>query len=134
MQKTGVVKEVCEDGFALVQVIRKSACSGDCSHCGGCASFQQELTVKAVNGIAAKVGDRVLLESDSGAVLGAAVLVYFLPILSFFAGYAFGCLLSWRPGLLGFIGFLLGVGLVVLSEKKLSMKKLQSRIVGLEEL
>ena len=37
------------------------------------------------------MGERVLIEGETGKVLGMAVLVYVLPIVLFFIGYALGC-------------------------------------------
>ena len=42
---------------------------------------------------ALKPGERVLIEGETGQVLGLAVLVYVLPIVLFFVGYVLGSLL-----------------------------------------
>ena len=63
---------------------RRSACGHDCAKCGGCGGLEtQTLYVTAFNGVAAQVGDRVLLEGETGRVLGIAVLVYLLPVVLF---------------------------------------------------
>ena len=63
--------------MAEVEVTRRSACGHDCAKCGGCGGLEtQTLYVTAFNGVAAQVGDRVLLEGETGRVLGIAVLVY----------------------------------------------------------
>lgn len=127
--------ELREDGTALVSVERRSACSGDCSHCGGCASFTQELTAEARNPIGAQVGDRVVLETGSSEVLGAVLLVYLLPVAAFFLAYALGSFLGTRPGLWGLAGTLVAIGAVLLGERKLARKrKVFSTIVRLEEI
>ena len=38
----------------------------------------------------AGIGDRVLIEGETGRVLGLAALVYMLPLVLFFIGYAIG--------------------------------------------
>ena len=135
MEQKGRVAEVRGDGTALVLVERRSACSGDCDHCGGCASFKQELKAEAINAIGAQVGDRVVLETGSGSVLGAAALVYLLPIVTFFLGYALGASFDFRPGLCGLGGTVLGFVPILLAEKSLAKKKkIISTIVRLEEI
>ncbi len=106
MRQRGTIDSVCGTR-AVVSVVRESACSGDCHHCAGCGGVTQTLQISADNPIGAVPGDRVYIESSTGVVLWAAVLVYMAPILGFFAGYAAGVL--WGAvGLLGTAGFLLG--------------------------
>ena len=135
MEQTGRVTEVREDGTALVLVERRSACAGDCEHCGGCAAVKQELSAEALNPIGAEIGDRVVLETESTAVLGTALLVYFLPLVTFFALYGLGAAIGTRPGLWGLAGFLLGlVPALVWNRRLAGKKKILSRIVRLEEI
>ena len=83
--------------MAEVEVTRRSACGHDCAKCGGCGGLEtQTLYVTAFNGVAAQVGDRVLLEGETGRVLGIAVLVYLLPVVLFFIGYGAGSVLGGR--------------------------------------
>ena len=96
------VRALYPDGTAEVACRRASACSGDCGHCGGCTNAQTVL-VRAYNPIGAKPGDRVVVESASCQVLGAAAAVYLLPVLFLLGGYA----LAGGPG--GAIGFALGL-------------------------
>lgn len=112
MEQIVQVRRVFEDGTAQVVLIRQSACSGDCHKCSGCGAAEQQLLVTARNPIGAKPGERVRLRSQSAPVLKAAVVLYILPLILFFAGYALGCL--WQIGwLAGLGGFLLGIGCVI---------------------
>ncbi len=106
MRQRGTVETV-HDTVAVVSVRRESACSGDCHKCAGCGAVTQTLQVSAENPIGATPGDKVYIESSTGVVLWAAVLVYLAPILGFFAGYFTG-VSSGTPGIMGAAGFLLG--------------------------
>lgn len=53
MRQQVEVKSVGADGYAQVEAVRRSACSGDCDHCGGCASAKQHVLVRAKNPIGA---------------------------------------------------------------------------------
>lgn len=89
MTQTAVVTEVMGKK-ARVQVKRVSACSHDCTRCGGgCSEMMKSapVSVLADNPLGAQPGDRVVVASDTGSILGAAALVYLTPILLFFAGY-----------------------------------------------
>ncbi|CDB30327.1 putative uncharacterized protein [Firmicutes bacterium CAG:137] len=102
MEQIVTVRALYPDGTAEVACRRASACGGDCGHCGGCTNAQTVL-VRAYNPIGAKPGDRVVVESASCQVLGAAAAVYLLPVLFLLGGYA----LAGGPG--GAIGFALGL-------------------------
>lgn len=104
------------DGRAEVIHLRESACSGDCHKCSGCGAAKETLIVRAENPIGAGVGDMVILSSDTGGVLKAAALVYALPLLLFFMGYAVGAGMK-MGGLLGCAGFLLGIAAAVCADR-----------------
>ena len=94
MTQQGTIKKLLPDGMAEIEVTRRSACGHDCAKCGGCGGLEtQTLYVTARNKTDARVGERVLIEGETGQVLGLAVLVYVLPIVLFFVGYALASLL-----------------------------------------
>lgn len=100
----------CEpDGSAQVLHIRQSACSGDCHKCSGCGAVQEKLLLTARNPIGAQPGDVVIIRSKTGPVLAAAAMLYMLPLVLFFAGYALGYSLGLSGGLVGGLGFVLGL-------------------------
>lgn len=103
------VKTVNPDGTAVVLHIRQSACSGDCHKCSGCGAAQEPLLLTAENSIGAKTGDLVIVSSKSGPVLGAAAVLYMLPLVLFFLGYLLGAQLWNRGGLTGCLAFVLGI-------------------------
>ncbi len=106
MRQRGTI-EALRDTTAVVSVRRESACSGDCHKCAGCGAVTQTLQVRAGNPIGAAPGDKVYIESSTGVVLWAAVLVYLAPVMGFFAGYFTGLAVG-AVGLMGAAGFLLG--------------------------
>ncbi len=133
MRQRGIVTEVFEDGTAEVAVVRLSACSGchkadpgmttelgdvPASACHECLIFPQdgELKVRAKNPCMARRGDRVLLETSTGQVLGYAYAVFLLPILiaaifGTLGGMYLGVLWGYLLAAAGFFGVFLLVKL-----------------------
>ena len=73
MTQQGTIKKLLPGGRAEVEVTRRSACGHDCAKCGGCGGLEtQTLYVTARNHTDAGIGDRVLLEGESGHLLGLA--------------------------------------------------------------
>ena len=122
MEQTVRVKEVYEDGTALVLHLRQSACSGDCHKCSGCGAAQETITLKALNPIGAAPGDLVSIRAESGPVLKAAAVLYLLPLILFIAAYLWG--MRWSlGGLTGSIAFGLSVVLIVLYDRLVVKKR-----------
>ncbi len=122
MIQTVIVSTACEDGTAQVLHLRQSACSGDCHQCAGCGAAQEKLLFTARNPIGAQPGDTVLVESESGPVLLGAAVLYMLPLVLFFLGYALGAAL-WRKGALtGCLAFLVSVLLCILYDRRIAKK------------
>ena len=103
MTRTGVIREVTEDGFAHVRITQRTACGHSCEDCGGCAAGSRELLVRARNPLEARKGELVSISTRTARVLGAAALVYALPLLLMLAaailcaalgGSQTGCALS----------------------------------------
>jgi len=71
-----------------------------------------EIVVEAEDALGAQVGDTVTVETATAGVLGAAVLLYIVPFVLFFAFYFIGGALKWTEGAaiaLGGGGFALGL-------------------------
>ena len=122
MEQLVRVKQTFDDGTALVIRIRESACSGDCHKCSGCGAAKEAVLFTAQNLIGARRGDLVKVESDTGTVLKAAVVLYVIPLVLFFLGYYLGSLLGNLGGLVACLGFVLGVALVVIYDRKVVKK------------
>ncbi len=72
--------------YAVVEVMRTSACVG-CSKQEGCIACKKKIISKAYNGIGAKEGDSVTLETRSDTVLWYAILVFVLPLVLAIGSY-----------------------------------------------
>lgn len=122
MQQLVRVRQVHEDGTATVIHIRESACSGDCHKCSGCGAAKEAILLDAKNPIGARPGDLVTVESETGPVLKAAAVMYMLPMVLFFAGYAIGAVFQ-QGALVGCLAFLVSIGLAVLYDRKVVKKQ-----------
>lgn len=123
MEQMVRVKEVHPDGTATVIHVRESACSGDCHKCSGCGAAKEAMLFTADNPIGARRGDLVKVESDTGTVLKAAVVLYVLPLVLFFLGYYVGVQMGNYGALIGGLGFLLGVVIIVIYDRKVIRKQ-----------
>ena len=115
MTQNGVVVHLLSDGMAEVMVQRGTACGGSCGSCEAC-EFASRLTIRAENAVHAAPGDRVILSSPSRGILGAAMLVYMLPLGAFLTGCALAAVLGAAQGWIiaaGGMGLALGVGISV---------------------
>ena len=119
MEQLVRVKKVNADGTAKVMVIRESACSGDCHKCSGCGAAKETIVFTADNPIGAITGDLVKVRSETAPVLKAAVVLYMLPLVLFFAGYGLGAVLNLSGGLFGGLAFAVSIVLIVLYDRKM---------------
>lgn len=129
MIQTAKVTKVFPDGRAEVAVRRQSACGHDCSKCGGgCSELMVSSTVAvmAANPVRAMPGDTVRVESATGGILKAAVVVYLVPFLLFFLGYFVCAALQLSAGIsaaAGGVGFAVGVLLAVLLDRQVRRRR-----------
>jgi len=122
MTQEALVTKLMPNKMAEVLVVRGTACGSNCGSCESCI-YQNELKTLARNLIEAKPGQRVIIESKSSMVFGAAILVYVIPLVLFLIGYALAYLAGASEGICiaaSFAGLLLGAALIVLSQR---MKK-----------
>ena len=122
MEQLVRVRNVFPDGTAEVLLVRESACSGDCHKCSGCGAQKETMIVTADNPIRAEVGDFVTLTSDTASVMKAVFAVYLVPLVLFFTGFGIGMAKGWSPGLLGGLGFMLGVAFAVWVDRRTAKK------------
>lgn len=114
MTQCAQVIALLDENRAKVRVERMSACGHDCSTCEGCGLQAAPIEAVANNPIGAKIGDTVLVESSSKAVLHLASLTYLLPVVLFFVAFfalralgisesvcAGGAIVAFLLGLLG---------------------------------
>ena len=122
MEQLVRVRQTYEDGTAQVLHIRESACSGDCHKCSGCGAAKETLLLLANNPIGAKPGELVKIRSESAPVLGAAAVLYMLPLVLFFAGYFIGA--NWGLGaLIGCLAFGAGIGIAVVYDRTVAKRR-----------
>ncbi len=123
MEQLVRVKEICDDGTAVVIHVRESACSGDCHKCSGCGAAKEAVLFTADNPIGARKGDLVKVVSDSAVVLKGAMVLYVLPLILFFLGYYLGTLPGSFGALGGCIGFAVGIAIIVYYDRKVIRKQ-----------
>lgn len=122
MEQLVRVKETFADGTASVLLVRESACSGDCHKCSGCGAAKETMIVTAQNPIGAGKGDLVKVESATGPIMKAAVVLYVIPLVLFFLGYYLGTLLGNLGTLISCLGFVLGILIVVFYDRRMGKK------------
>ena len=122
MEQLVRVKKTFSNGTAQVICIRESACSGDCHKCSGCGAAKEAILFEAHNPIGARVGDLVNVQSETGPVLKAAAVLYILPLVLFFGGYAAGEALGLSGALFGCLAFVLSVALIVVYDRHMAKK------------
>lgn len=128
MTQNATVTKLLDGRMAEVLVTRLTACGGSCS--GSCETCMMsgEMKVNAYNRVHARPGQKVVIESQSGPVYKAILLVYLLPVLLMIAGYAVGAAAGLTEKLCVlccFGGLLLGAALIVL------INKIKSPVSGL---
>jgi len=116
------IREVYPNGTAQVICIRESACSGDCHKCSGCGAAKEAILLTADNPIGAGNGDLVTLRSETAPVLKAAAVLYMMPLVLFFAGYALAAALHISGALCGSLAFVLSIVLIVLYDRRMAKK------------
>ena len=122
MEQIVRVRQTFENGSAQVLHIRQSACSGDCHKCSGCGAAQEGIMLTVDNPIGAAPGDLVTIEAATGPVLRGAAVLYMMPLLLFFLGYALGAVVWSKGGLVGCLSFLLGIALVIVYDRRVAAK------------
>jgi len=111
-----IIKKLTGPEKAEVEVLRGTACGDDCGSCEVC-HYASKIRVEARNAIGAAVGDKVEIETATSRVLGAAVLVYVVPFVLFFIGYAIAAALDMpetQAMLMSFGFFAVGFVVIVL--------------------
>lgn len=115
MTQSATVTALPEESGGLVEltISRQTACGHSCDGCGRCGARTPTLVIQACSDIPVELGDRVEVYSGGG-VLGAAALVYGLPVVLFLVGYL---VTPWLPEpwryTWGGAGFALGLAAAV---------------------
>jgi sigma-E factor negative regulatory protein RseC len=136
MTQNAIVTKIVDSRTAEVTVTRATACGGNCSSCGGSCATRNKLTALAINSASASVGDSVIVSSYTSKIIGAAVLVYIVPLITFFAGYVLSVLLSFSEKLsilISLVFFFAGVTGVVLSQRAKKKNAISLEIISIQE-
>ena len=147
MEQLVRVKETYDDGTALVFRIRESACVH--VHPYGAISVgqkgeqladldamvpeviafsddgkgvQSESLMREAMEQCRRLGELVKVESETAPVLKAAAVLYVVPLVLFFSGYYLGFRLGGFGALVGGLGFVLGIALVLVYDRKVARK------------
>ena len=137
MTQFAIIKKLTAPDKAEVEVLRGTACGDDCGSCEVC-HYASKIRVEARNDVGAQLGDRVEIEARTSRVLGAAVLVYVVPFVLFFIGYAVAAALNFSEGLsmvMSFAAFAVGMVIVVIvgrRHRKNPITYTITRVVGHE--
>ncbi len=94
MTQEAIIRKKISPEKAEAEVIRGTSCGDDCASCGVC-KYASKIRVEVINDLCAQIGDRVQIETQSSRILGAVTLVYIMPFILFFVGYA----VAWRLGM-----------------------------------
>ena len=142
MTQNAVVTKLISRHVAEGEVERGTACGGTCESCEACV-FQSRIRAEALNKISALPGQKVVIESKTSDVLGAAALLYLVPFVllflgfaAVFIGYAIGSALGWGEGgcvLIGFAFFALGVACNVVYQRRKKASPITFEIIQVLE-
>ena len=136
MTQDAVVTRVLPNNMAEVVVSRGTACGSNCGNCESCA-FQNEIKAIAKNSVHATQGEKVVIETLSSDIFGAAFLLYIVPFIAFFIAYA----VAYSFGLgdnacmiISGIAFALCIAVVIIYQRiKRSSKPIEFEIIQLRE-
>lgn len=124
MTQEGIVTKAMDNGLAEVMVERTTAC-GECANREVC-QYTSEIRTYAKNTIGAREGEKVIIQSKSSEIIGAAFLLYIVPLIVLLAGY----MLIARTGapemhcIAGaFGGFAVAVAIVTIYQRQRTKKK-----------
>jgi sigma-E factor negative regulatory protein RseC len=135
MTQNAVVTKLISRHVAEVEVERGTACGGTCESCEACV-FQSRIRAEALNKVSALPGQKVVIESKTSAVLGAAALLYLIPFVLLFLGYAIGSAIGWGEAgcvLIGFAFFALGVAFNVVYQRRKKASPITFEIIQVLE-
>ncbi|MDJ0892175.1 MAG: SoxR reducing system RseC family protein [Gammaproteobacteria bacterium] len=115
LEENGTVSRV-EDGYAWVETERRTSCDS-CVARSGCGTAvlakvlgRQKSTVRAINRIGARAGDKVVLGLAEQALLQGSAAVYLVPLVSMMVMAGLGeWLASGVPGSVESVSILLGL-------------------------
>lgn len=122
MTQIATVERIIDRDHAVISVPRKSACGHDCEECAGCGVSGAAVRARATNSIGAKVGQKVVVHSDTNKMLRIVALVYLIPVALFLLGYLIPALMGTSVAIqygLAISGFLVGIAVAIAYDRHL---------------
>lgn len=136
MTQDAVVTKVLPNNMAEVVVSRGTACGSNCGNCESCV-FQNEIKALAKNSVHATQGEKVVIETLSKDIFGAAFLLYIVPFIAFFIAYAIAYSVSLSDVaciLISSAAFVLCfIAVIVYQKTKRSSKPIKFEIIQIRE-
>ena len=135
MTQNAVVTKIIDRRTAEVEVERGTACGGNCGACEACV-FQNVIRAVAFNKVSALPGQQVVIESKTGDVMSAAMLLYIVPFVLLFIGYAVGAALGLAEGgciLVSALFFAVGVAANVIYQRRKKGSGITFDIISVRE-
>ena len=125
MTQDAVVLKAFDNGLAEVLVARGTSCG---EHCGSCSVCKHvgEIHTYAKNKIHAAPGDKVVIESKTSEVLGAAFMIYIIPMIAMLLAYLAAAAMGFGENVsvpAAFLSFLACVGVVTVYQRARAKKK-----------
>ncbi|MBQ3258476.1 MAG: SoxR reducing system RseC family protein [Oscillospiraceae bacterium] len=125
MTQDAVVIKAFENGLAEVLVARGTSCGEHCGSCSVC-KYVGEIHTYAKNKIHAAPGDKVVIESKTSEVLGAAFTIYIIPMVAMLLAYLAAATMGFGENVsvpAAFGAFLVCMGLVTVYHRARAKKK-----------
>ena len=125
MTQDAIVIKSFENGLAEVLVARGTSCGEHCGSCSVC-KYVGEIRTFAQNKIHAAPGDKVVIESKTSEVLGAAFMIYIIPMVAMLLAYLAAAGLGFGETVsvpVAFGAFLACVGIVTVYQRAKAKKK-----------
>jgi len=125
MTQDAVVIKAFDNGMAEVLVARGTSCGEHCGSCSVC-KYVGEIHTYARNKIHAVAGDKVVIESKTSEVLGAAFMIYIIPMIAMLLAYLAAAAMGAGEMVsvpVAFAAFLVCVGIVTVYQRAKAKKK-----------
>ncbi len=114
MNQVGKVSEILDGNKARILMTKHAAC-GDC---GACQHGKENMTlpIAAINEVGAEIGDIVEVNMETQDVLGAAFIIYVIPLFLLIVGVGGGGYLLTRMGFIGNVEvYSAGIGFILMA-------------------
>ncbi len=125
MTQDAIVTKAFDNGMAEVLVARGTSCGENCGSCSVC-KYMGEIHTYAKNLIHAQPGDKVVVESKTSEVLGAAFMIYIIPMIALVLGYIAAAAMGFDESVsipVAFGAFAVCVGIITVYQRARAKKK-----------